>query len=253
MMELLILGSGTCVPSKRRNPSGYLIRIHDEILLFDSGSGTLGRIAAVGINFSQIDFLFYTHLHLDHIADLLPFLFAMKNTPGIERKTPLYLHGPPGFIAFFQNISQIFGHSIQSNNYKTVLRELSSDVIQKPNWSVSTKRVLHGQVSIGYRIEKRDGGSIVYSGDTDYCPEIIELASGCDILVLECSYPDGLKVPGHLTPSFAGRIAKECGCNRLVLTHLYPPCDEVDIAAQCAKHFNGEIIVAEDLMRLKVG
>jgi len=246
------LGSGTCVPSKRRNPSGYLVRIDDEILLFDSGSGTLGRIATAGIDFSQIDFLFYTHLHLDHIADLFPFLFAMKNTPGIERKTPLHLHGPLGFSAFFNKISLVLGHSIQPNNYETILRELISEVIQTPKWSVRPKRVLHGQYSIGYRIEKKDGGSIVYSGDTDYCPEIVELAKGCDMLVLECSYPDGLKMAGHLTPSWAGRIANEACCKQLVLTHLYPPCDEVDIRAQCAKHFDGEIIIAEDMLRLQV-
>ena len=90
------------------------------------------------------------------------------------------------------------------------------------------------------------------SGDTDYCQTIIDLAFDVDLLVLECSFPDGKKVEGHLTPSLAGRIAAESHCKRLLLTHLYPVCDQFDIVGQCKKIFQGHVIMGEDLMRIKI-
>lgn len=110
----------------------------------------------------------------------------------------------------------------------------------------------HISGSVGYRIEFRDGKSIAISGDTDYCQNIIDLAFEVNLLVLECSFPDGKKVEGHLTPSLAGRIASESHCKKLLLTHLYPVCDQFDILEQFKQVYRGQIILAEDLMKIKI-
>jgi ribonuclease BN (tRNA processing enzyme) len=62
-----------------------------------------------------------------------------------------------------------------------------------------------------------------------------------------------VKVPGHLTPRMAGRLAARSGVRRLLLTHFYPPCDEVDVVALAAEEFAGEIFRAEDGMRIALG
>ena len=110
----------------------------------------------------------------------------------------------------------------------------------------------HLPESVGYRIEWENGKSIVISGDTDYCANIVSLALETDLLVLESSFPDEKKVDGHLTPSLAGRIARESRCKRLLLTHLYPICEQYDILNQCRQAYQGEIILGEDLMRVKI-
>lgn len=110
----------------------------------------------------------------------------------------------------------------------------------------------HIPESVGYRIEFTDGKTIAVSGDTDYCETVVNLASGVDLLVLECSFPDSKKVEGHLTPSLAGRIGSESRCKKLLLTHFYPACDQFDILNQCRATFDGEIILAEDLMRIRI-
>lgn len=56
----------------------------------------------------------------------------------------------------------------------------------------------------------------------------------------------------HLTPTEAGRIAALSGCRRLVLTHFYPSCEAYDLITPCKKLFDGEVILAEDLMRVSV-
>lgn len=108
----------------------------------------------------------------------------------------------------------------------------------------------HISGSVGFRVEFRDGKSIAISGDTDYCQNIIDLGFEVNLLVLECSFPDEKKVEGHLTPSLAGRIALESHCKKLLLTHLYPVCDQFDILNQCRQVYQGEITVGEDLMRI---
>ena len=102
------------------------------------------------------------------------------------------------------------------------------------------------------RPKSPEGKVVAYSGDTDYCPNLIELAKGVDLLILECSLPDDMKIDGHLTPSLAGRVARETECKRLLLTHFYPPCDKYDIVEIVKKQYKGEVKLAEDLMRIVV-
>jgi ribonuclease BN (tRNA processing enzyme) len=115
--------------------------------------------------------------------------------------------------------------------------------------TIKTAPVSHIASSLAYRVES-GGRAVVYSGDTDWSDSLIELARGADCLVLEASNP--FKVPGHLTPGEAGRLAAQTRVPRLVLTHLYPPCDAVDVAAECSLAYPGEVILAEDGLRLEV-
>jgi ribonuclease BN (tRNA processing enzyme) len=110
----------------------------------------------------------------------------------------------------------------------------------------------HTEESLAYRITARDGTSFVYSGDTDMCENLIALARDTDLLICESALPDDKKVSGHLTPSQAGQIATAANVKKLVLTHFYPECDAVDMAAQCRKTFQGPLVLAEDLQELWV-
>ena len=82
---------------------------------------------------------------------------------------------------------------------------------------------------------------------------IVELAKGADLLILECSFPDDEAIAGHLTPSEAGEIAARAGVKRLVLTHFYPEILTTDIEAECRKTYQGDLLLATDLMSLSVG
>jgi len=251
-MELTILGSGTGIPSLQRSSAGYLIKIDNDPLLFDSGSGTLVRLLKVGIDYKQLNHVFYTHTHSDHTADLIPLIQALRTTPMYKRKEKLFLYGPNGFADFLKILVQAFGEWLLDPSFPVEIHEMNKDQLKFPNWSVKTIPVQHSQAAIAYRIESKAGNSIVYSGDTDYCPEIIELAKHADILILECSFPDNKKFKGHLTPSEAAEIANQAECEHLILTHLYPPFEELeaDIHSKCHKIFGGKISIAQDYMKL---
>ncbi|MFP3871190.1 MAG: MBL fold metallo-hydrolase, partial [Syntrophobacteria bacterium] len=110
-----------------------------------------------------------------------------------------------------------------------------------------TLAMAHTAASLGYRLEIEGDLVLAYSGDTDYCANVIALARDADLFFCECSFPDHLKTEGHLSPRWAGRVAREAGCKRMVLVHLYPACDETDVVAACRREYSGEVEVAEDL------
>jgi len=110
--------------------------------------------------------------------------------------------------------------------------------------------VNHKPESRAFRFTDQTGFSLVYSGDTDDCPELVDLARGADLLICESAFPDDQKMPGHLTPSLAGAIATKAGVGKLVLTRFYPKCDGVDIKAQCRLTYDGPLILAKDLLTI---
>jgi ribonuclease BN (tRNA processing enzyme) len=248
---LIIIGSGTGIPSLRRGSPGTVILSDNSKLLIDSGPGTLRGMLEVGITYRDVDLLLYTHIHPDHISDLVPILFACKYAD-LPREKDLVCVGGPGFKHHFDQLKKIYGSWIDPQTYHLAIKESSPKPLRFHDLKVFSKPMAHLPESVGYRIEFKDGKSAVLSGDTDYCKNIIDLASGADLLVLECSFPDGKKIEGHLTPSLAGRIGLESGCKKLLLTHLYPLCDSVDILKQCQQVYPGEILLGEDFLRIKM-
>lgn len=194
---------------------------------------------------------FYTHLHPDHTIDFVSFLFAYKN-PANLREKDLQVIGPVGFKKFYEQLISLYGDWIIPQSYNLILTEVWEDDIEFDTYRLKTKPILHSENSVGYRFETQNSKSVTISGDTDYCSQIIELAKDTDLLILECAFPDEIKVEGHLTPSFAAKIANESNCKKLLLTHFYPLCDNYDVQSQCKKQYIGELILAEDLMKLQI-
>ena len=250
-MELIVLGSGVGVPTSRRSAPGLCVRVQNQPILFDSGSGTIYQLPKAGIDYHQIDYVFYTHVaHPDHINDLSAIIFANKyDYP--KRENDLSIIGPKGIRRFYESMEVLFP-TLKAPPFSVNIQEVEIDQMRINDILVESRSLCHQDVEcVGYRLEF-EGKSIVYSGDTDYCDSLIELARESDLLVVECSFPDEFKIDGHLTASFAGLVARESGAKRLVLTHLYPICDQYDIRSQAQKIYQGEIIVAEDLMKIEV-
>jgi len=249
-MELTVVGSGTGVPSLRRGSPGYGVRAGGRLVFLDLGPGVLRAMLRYGLNFSEIDVLALTHLHPDHVGDLVPFLFATRYSLGYTRKEPFQLLAARGFSEFYGHLQKAFGQWVEPPPGLMQIRELDPagpEEVVLEGLVIKSAPTNHTDGSLAYRVEA-EGRALVYSGDTDESDSLVELARGADLIVLECANP--FKVPGHLTPTAAGRLAAQAGVPRLVLSHFYPACDEVDVAALAAAEFPGEIIRAEDGMRI---
>jgi ribonuclease BN (tRNA processing enzyme) len=136
----------------------------------------------------------------------------------------------------------------------TDVAELSRDgaePLELPGCRLSWGPAEHRSESIAYRLDAGDG-AFVYAGDTEYSRSVVGLARGADTLLIECSFPDEARMPGHLTPSDVARISSEAGVRRVVLTHIYPAADKIDLISEVGGKFEGEVIVAEDGLMLQV-
>lgn len=250
-----ILGSGTCVPSLERSASSVLVRIGGIQILVDSGAGTLRRLLEAGSRLEDISYIFYSHFHPDHTAELVPILFASKFPSGRALDNPLTCCAGQGFRSFYRALKTAYGEWIDPGPERLMMIELDTggaDAIRFERFSVRSLPMNHNPESLAYRFTDRQGRSVVVSGDTDFTENLVALADGAELLICEAALPDELKVNGHLTPSLAGEIATRAGVSTLVLTHFYPECDRSDLRAQCRKTFQGRLILAHDLMQIVV-
>jgi ribonuclease BN (tRNA processing enzyme) len=252
-MRITVVGTGTVVPSLQRRQSCVVVRTGGETLVFDLGSGAVRGMLRADLDPFAVDRIFFTHFHPDHTVDAVPLLFAINHGSQEERTRPLRVSGPEPFAEFWASLMKVWGRWM-SGDYATLLSELPRrcpSPIELAGGRLSWAPAEHRHESIAYRLDT-EGGAFVYTGDTGYSESVVELARGADTLLIECAFPDDAPVPGHLTPSGAASIAGEAGVRRVVLTHIYPVTDLLDLAAEVGKGFDGEIVVAEDGLTLEV-
>jgi ribonuclease BN (tRNA processing enzyme) len=112
-------------------------------------------------------------------------------------------------------------------------------------WRLDCTKVPHTPESVAYSFSE-GSRRLVYSGDTGFDPAFAEWAARCDLLVLECSLPEAMAIPEHLTPEQCGEIGRLARPGTLVLTHLYPPVEWVDLAGIVAARYDGPLVIAHD-------
>ena len=251
-MKITILGSGTSIPHSRRAPPGFVVDLQETLALVDPGAGSLHRMAQVGFQLDRLGWVLATHFHLDHTGDLAPLLFALRNSQ-FDGAPPLTLVGPPGLVDHLRALQRVYGDWVRLPPGRLRFEEVLQGEVALPGCRLQVFPVRHADPSIGMRFTGGDGRIFAYSGDTDYCPELVELSREADLALFEASFPGPLKVDGHLTPELAGRAAREAGVRRLILTHLYPVCDEFDLLAELRlSGYTGPSEIAFDGMRIEV-
>lgn len=203
----------------------------------------------------SVSHLFFSHLHPDHTAELVPLLFSTKYPDIHKRQFPLTIVAGDGFIEHYDKLKKVYGRWIVLPADLISFIELdvtNTDSAHFPDFSVTSTPVDHNPESLAYRFQGPQGKTVVYSGDTDYSENLVALADHVDVLICESALPDGMKVKGHLTPSQAGDIATRAGVGKLVLTHFYPECDQADIVSQCRKTYSGQLVLAQDLATISL-
>ena len=220
MLELTFLGSGNAFAQGGRYWSSFLANGR---YLFDCPPTALPHLKRQGRPLEEIRAVFITHFHGDHFMGL-PFLL-LEYAYLSPRQDDLYIVGPPGAQAFLEGfLDRCFPNLSQA---ETDYRRLYIDadpqreqaVDELPFRAVPMKHAQGKLACFGYRVNI-GGKTLAYTGDAEYCPEILTLAAGSDVLVADCTYSQG-SGPEHMGLDDIRRLRKGIDpTTTLILTHL---------------------------------
>ncbi|MEK7402554.1 MAG: ribonuclease Z [Gemmatimonadota bacterium] len=245
-MRVTVLGSGTIAHSPTRSCAAYYLETEGARVLLDCGPGTARRMAEHGIWWQEISHVVLSHFHIDHHLDLPALLYAWKYGMLPRRSEPIDIIGPVGTKSLLEGLAAAHGDWVLDPGYPVRITELApGGTAELGGARVDCLKVSHTPESMAYSLSL-GGRRIVYSGDTGFDVALADWAKGCDLLLLECSLPASMAIVEHLTPEQCGELAQRSAPRLLVLTHLYPPVETVDIRALVAVQFGGPVVIAHD-------
>lgn len=280
--EVVITGTGVPHVAPGRAGAGVLVRHDGGALQFDAGRATSLRLAEAGVRCHELDALFVTHHHSDHLAGLVDLVFV-RWLEGHGRHVPLEIVAPTGPSTRYlermlepwdDDIAIRMEHAGRSDRPDPLIRGFAAPLSTAEVWRRDAVRVLACSVhhepvapAVAYRVETPDG-AVVISGDTTVCDEVEKLAQGAKVLVHEAfrrsviapaqeRFPHLAAISGyHADTAEIGPLAARSGVETLVLTHLIPaPANASQVQGFVddvrAGGYEGTLIVAEDLTSVR--
>lgn len=255
-MRLTVLGSGTSVPHPRRSSSAHWVETKAGTLLLDCSGPAVHRMAEESCDWANLDAVWVSHFHLDHVGGLAPFLFGTKYAPQtVSRRKPLNIFGPRGTEKLLRRFDEAYDYGLFEQPFPVEVREVAprAEFELLPGLSGATFSTPHTSESLALRVTGAGGASLVYTSDTGFTEALADFARAADLFLMECSFFRSKPVKTHLDLEDAMKLARLSGARRVVLAHLYPEWDGVEIAAEAKQLWDGETIEARDGLRLDVG
>ena len=271
IIKVTILGSGTPRVNIDRFSQSILIEHKNDKFLFDVGRGALLRLNQSRILPNEIENIFFTHLHSDHI---LGFSDILMTGWVYHRQKPLNIFGPPGTINFVDSTIKSFEEdikvrslppeSLNVENLKSNIEIIYDDFTYKKNGlTIETFAVKHEPFTyaFGFKIFNSKY-CMVISGDTTYSEQVIEKTKNCDLLIHEIAhasehtlekYPKAKGVISyHTDASQVSKIINTVKPRLTILNHVLSLDGSSDeqILNEIKKNTKHKVLIAKDLMTI---
>ncbi len=257
-MQLIVLGSGTSVFHPQRAAAAFWLETERGSLLLDCSADAPHRMAQERLDWSNLDAIWISHLHLDHCGGLAPLLFGMKHAPQTQsRRKPLQIFACAGTKKLLAAIDDAHNYGLFELPFPLDLTEISADNSPRPfeilnGLTAAVVSTPHRPESLALRLADDRGTTIVYSADTGFSEEVAQFARYADLFLLECSFYRNKPIQTHLELADAMRMAILAEPRKVVLTHLYPEWDGVDLEGEARKLWPGKTVAAYDGLRIEV-
>jgi len=257
-MKLTILGTGTFYVDKYRSAQAYLLEVNDKKILVDCGPGTLVRLSEVGVKPEEIDYIFVTHFHADHTADLFSLQMGLRLNEffgdGKEYKTPV-IFGPEGMREFTKKLSYVYELPAFDNYSKIEYREYENlidlDEIKLKPFEVD--HTAFGKKAKAYALRfEIDKKILVFSGDSVNCEGLLDASKNADLFICDASYAKNKASPAHLDTYDIGEICQKSQVKKVILTHFYPNTKNIDLVSEVKEKYHGEVVMGKDFMELEI-
>ncbi|MCB2413495.1 MBL fold metallo-hydrolase [Demequina sp. TTPB684] len=255
-MRLTIIGCAGSVAGPGNPASSYLVEADADgrtwRLLLDLGGGSVGALQAA-VDPAGLDGILISHGHPDHCADLASLSVLFRYGPASKTdREPLPLWGPQGID---DRVRQCDGGMDDSSLEPFSWQELvAGETRTLGPFVITPARAWHPVPAFAYRIEgpAETGGraTLVFTGDTDLCDDVIAIARGADVLLAEAGWADrDVNPPGvHLTGQQAGELARRAGVRQLVVTHVPSWVDPAATLAQTRTEFPEATLAAPGIV-----
>lgn len=267
-----LLGTGSPALNPKRFGPSTLVQAGGLNLLFDAGRGSSIRMAQVGVQPGEIDAIFLSHFHSDHVNGLTDLWMAgyMLNNPGGGRQSPLRLYGGVGLELMAEHMALAFradtivrteGRGAPPGSMLIIAREIENDgvIFEEAGVTVTAFAVTHIDQSYGYRVDY-EGRSVLLSGDTGFDENLIEHGRNVDLLIHQVRMmPPGRDNGYHTSPEEAGTVFVRTNTKMGVYSHIIltgfdstDPQAIQDLVARTRTTYDGLLTVGSDLLRFTV-
>ena len=256
MMKFTILGSGTSVPHPKRSSSGYWVETESGSILLDCSASAVHRMAQENCDWANLDSIWISHFHLDHIGGLAPFLFGTKYAPETHsREKSLKIFGPRGLRKIIEGFDNANVYNLIKQMFPVEIIEI--EPLEEFQILPDTKAVAfetpHTDESCAIYLRDSHDKTLVYSADTGFDKTLAAFAQKVDLFILECSFVKNKPVELHIELAEAMHLIRQAEPKKAILTHLYPEWDTVNFAEEVAKFSpNCEVLEAMDGLKIEI-
>lgn len=245
-MRVSVVGSSGSASGPDSASSCYLVQAQETSVLLDLGSGAFGQLLRY-IQPEQVDAVLLSHLHADHVVDLVGLDVYLRYAPGAPHP-PVAVWGPEGSAA---RVEQLCGEPGGGADAFRFGLWQPGGAVTVGALQIEPFLVEHPVAAYALRItgpaDNGDGTrTLVYTGDTDACPGVHAAAADADLLLAEAAFEEGRDtVRGiHMTGRRAGELATTAGARRLVLTHIPPWTSAETVRAEACTAYGGTVDLA---------